>query len=266
MRNICILITAAAVALCVGAVQAEEIFHYSFDSDYTDSSGNGFHATPTSGNDDTDTDGVSITSESVFGGGAANFTSERDYVSIPHQVIYAENEFSLSFWARDLSSSTTGSMVIGEVDDYPGWFFIWFYQGTAYWRGSGNSGVAMYNATLGPVATDDAWHHYAFIVEDADNDSSIDDINFYEDSNLVGTSVDKRTGFFFEAIGEAYGDNLNFDFEGQIDEFWLFDHALTAAEVSSLHSSNTVPEPTTLGLLLCGLLTLAGLRRGGRKS
>ncbi|MEA1950483.1 MAG: PEP-CTERM sorting domain-containing protein [Planctomycetota bacterium] len=46
----------------------------------------------------------------------------------------------------------------------------------------------------------------------------------------------------------------------------MFDEALSLAAVDSLYNANVVPEPTTMGLLLCGLLSLAGLRTARRKS
>ena len=87
MKNPFVWIAMTAIlGLGAGAVQADLIAHYSFDTDYGDSSANAYDGAPIDGNADSDTDGVSITStagEWVFGGGAANFTAERDWVDVP---------------------------------------------------------------------------------------------------------------------------------------------------------------------------------------
>ncbi len=265
MRNICVLITAAAVAFCAGAASAETIFHYSFDTDYSDSSGNGFHGTPHDGNGNGNTDGVSITNaagEYVFGGGAANFTAERDFVVIPEQLIGSGNPYSLSFWARDLSDDTTGGMVLGRTQSGDAsLFFLWHWNGYFRWRGSGN--VAARQADFDYVR-DNEWHHWALVAGDFDEDGELDDITLYRDGVLLGTDSGNLTGFIVDSIGEGYGSNLNFDWEGQIDEVWMFSKALSPGEIRSLRWSNVIPEPATAALLACGLLLLLGVRSGGR--
>lgn len=268
MRNICILITAVAVALCAGTVQAGAVLHYSFDTDYTDSSGAGNNGTAVDRSGDSVVD-VSITNtvgEYVFGGGAADFTATRDCVQLDSQILFGSgNAYSVSFWARDLSTSG-GGMVLGVSEgDWASTFFVWAYKpgDTVNWRGSSSS--ADRNASFTQTLDSD-WHHYALVAGDYDGDSAVDDITLYRDGAFVGTDPGNLTGFIIETIGSAYGSNLDFDWIGQIDEVWVFDEALSLAAVDSLYNANVVPEPTTMGLLLCGLLSLAGLRTARRKS
>ncbi len=214
------------------------VAHYSFDTDYSDSSGNNLHGTAYDGNYNGTTDGVSITNtpgEWIFGGGAANFTAERDWVQIPQQIFYSGNDYSFSFWARDLSDSSTGGMFLGTPESYPPNFFLWLWNDYIRWRG--NTSQPERQADF-PNTRDNEWHHYALVAGDYDEDGSVDDITLYIDGAFVGTDPNNLTGMIIDAIGSGYGDNLDFDFEGQIDEFWIFDRALTLEEIQLLYTTN----------------------------
>ena len=260
MRNICLLCLAFSVAVFAGAARGETIFHYSFDSDYSDSSGNGLDGTPVDGNGDSDTAGVSITTaagESVFGGGAASFTAERDYVSIPQQLVNSGNEYSLSFWARNLADSGSGGMAMGTPETYGSNFFLWIWDGYVRWRGNSNLAERQADFTY---SRDKDWHHYALVIGDYDSGGTVDDVTLYIDGCFVGSDSGNLTGSIYNAIGDGYPSTLDFDWEGQIDEVWMFDTALSCDQVQMLRCSNVIPEPTSVALLLCGLLSLAGLR------
>ena len=218
------------------------VAHYTFDTDYSDSSGNDFHGAAYDGDYDGDTGGVSITNtagESMFGGGAANFTAERDWVQIPEQLYNSGNDYTLSFWARDLSDSSTGGMVLGQAEgDHPDWFFLWIWNDYFRWRGSGRASDNPAREADFPIVRDNEWHHWTLVAGDADSDGTVDDVSLYRDTVLLGTAPDKLTGFIIDAIGSAYADTLDFDFEGQIDEVWIFDRALTTDEINLLYTAN----------------------------
>ena len=243
MRSICVLII--AVGACAGAAQAGVVAHYTFDTDYSDSSGNDNHGTPYDGNANGNTDGVSITNvvgESIFGDGAASFTSERDWVQIPSHTFWSGSPYSFSFWARDLSDSATGGMVCGTPESYPPNFFLWIWNDYVRWRGNTNQPERQADFTN---TRDNDWHHYALVAGDYDEDGTVDDMTLYIDSGFVGTDPDNLTGMIIDAIGAGYGDNLDFDFEGQIDEFWILDQALTPGEIQALYTAND-PSAQTL--------------------
>ena len=261
-------LVALVVMSTAASLQAAVVAHYNFDSDFTDSSGNGNDGTPTDGNSDTDTDGATITNtagEYVFGGGAANFTAERDWVDIPTQTFGSGSAYSVSFWARDLehATSASGGMVIGEPGSSG--FFIWIDDapGGLRWRSLNSAAARQADFSFD---NDGEWHHYVVIAGDfEDADSTVDEIRLYRDNVLIGTDDGNETGFIFDAIGEAFNTSIDLDFVGQIDEVWIFDEQISAAQVQELFLTNgspsALPEPSTLTLAMLGLLAFARSRR-----
>lgn len=264
-------VLAASFLVLLGMSQsasASLLRYYSFDTNYNDSSGNNQHGVPLDGNANSSTAGVSITTtpgEWKFGGGAANFTEERDWVSIPSFTFGSGSPYSISFWARDLApASNTGGMVIGQADSNN--FFIWLdtSAGGLRWRSSDSSANRVANFTF---TRDDDWHHYVVIAGDfEDANTTVDEIRLYRDGGLVGTAAGKLTGLTINAIGEAYTTSLNADFLGQIDEVRIFDEAISAEVVGNLYQFNSVvPEPSAFVLCAIGGATLI-LRRAQRRT
>ena len=263
-RILLVLATVAGLAGLSSGVSASVIAHYSFDADYTDSSGNANHGTlideGTIGNSGI----TNVAGQSVFGGGAVNFSAERDRVDIPTQIIGSGNPWSVSFWAKQDGGQADG-MAIGQADNTV--FFIWLNASSGLrWRGADSSTARQHDFT---TTKDNAWHHYVLVAEDADDDSSVDDITLYLDGSFVETANDKLTGFIFDDIGEAYSTAINFDFIGQIDEVWILNHSLEAGNVQLLYNTNQpVPEPSALVLAAVGLVAVGGAgyrrRRRGR--
>ncbi len=249
-------LAAACGLLAIPAVQAGTWAHYSFDSDFTDSSGNGRDGTltdvGTAGNS-----GITTTAgEFKFGGGAMNFSAERDYIAIPSKTFSSGIAYTISFWARKTDPVQVWDMVIGQRDNSI--FFIALNEGDFLrWR-SNNAASGIREADF--AATDDtSWHHYAITVDNSKN------LSFYLDGAFQTTVSNVETGFIIDTIGEAYTSSANLDFHGQIDEMWVFDEALDATAVSNLHTFNTtIPEPSATALLGLAGLALA-LRRRNRQ-
>lgn len=245
--------------LICSELQAAVVAHYSFDTDFTDSSGNGYHGTAFDGNSDSDTAGATITNtagEFVFGGGAASFTAERDWIDIPLQAFADGEAYSVSFWARDLAHGTSalGGMVIGQPGNSSSFIWIDSAAGGLRWRSLSDAANHQADFSFG---NDGAWHHYVVIAGDfADADSVVDEIRLYRDNVLIGTDDGNVTTFNFDAIGEAFHTNNDLDFEGQIDEVWIFDEAIDEDMINRLYSNNLVPEQDTYQLLGFGLLSL----------
>ncbi|MBK1881456.1 hypothetical protein JIN85_03455 [Luteolibacter pohnpeiensis] len=211
--------------------------HYSFDSDFSDSSGNSQNATLV----DADTSGNSgiITSagDFAFGGGAMDFSSDRDYLDVPTTSFASGSSYTIAFWARKTAGDTGNpaqwDMVIGDRENAN--YFIALNDTTGAglrWRGISSATNQQADFTL---TKDYAWHHYAVVAAGTT-------VSLYLDGALISTETGKDTAFHYNTIGEAYLATNNFDFHGQIDEMWVLDEALDAASVNTLYTSNTVED------------------------
>ena len=273
MRSSVYLLGCVVVVLCVfgsaAPVSAEVVAHYSFDVDYSDSSGNSYHGTEFDGNymgegnplGDGDTAGVSITTATgkwKFGGGAADFTEERDFVEIPTLSFADGAAYSVAFWA--CKTSTSWDFFMGKHGESTN--VIGRTNTQFKWRGSPSSNNHDFTAS----GDGRGWHHYVVMAGDFDDvDTTVDEIRLYVDNVLVDTVDGLGTGFIFNAIGEGYAPGSDYDMYGQIDEVWIFNETLNEAQVASLFSGNVVPEPSSLALALGCFVALGfGVRRPRR--
>ena len=277
---------AAIVFSSSAPASGEVVAHYTFDTDYNDSSANANHGAAVDGNSDSDTDGVSITTtagEWKFGGGAANFAAERDYVGIPTLSFGNGEVYSVAFWVRKAAGDTTQAaewdMVIGQANNSNNFISLNGQDPEnpyIRWRNVDRSAQADFATST--AGDSDVWHHYAFVAGDfEDDDTTVDEIRLYIDGTLFGTqdinstgsTTSQQTAFACDAIGEGYLSSSDFDMHGQIDEVWIFDEALSGDVIADLYQYNTtepVPEPSSLVLALGGLLALGWAGRRSRRA
>lgn len=177
-------------------------------------------------------------------------------------------DFSLAYWLKSdpnyeiISADSIYSGLYGEGGTFSGSAFQFTatrsggFNGHYLRYGSPSSGDTKPSADYdGPaLITDDEWHHYAWTV-DRDGDTTM-----YLDGEAVATRPVDSTGIDFSG---ATGINVMGDqYGGSIDELLVTDQALSAEAVNSLFTSNVVPEPTTLALLVVGgLAVFLGIRR-----
>jgi len=207
--------------------------HYSFDTNYNDVSGNARHGTLT---DVGTTGNSSITSTAGnfrFGNGALNLSADRDYVAVPSKTFTNGSTYTIAFWAKknagDTGQATEWDMVMGQRDTTTHFIALNDVSGTGFrWRGTANSTATQQDFG---VTKDYLWHHYAFV-------ASGTTVTLYVDGELFSSATGKQTEFTFDTIGEAYNSSSDYDFNGQIDEVWVYDEALAATAVRSLFQSN----------------------------
>jgi len=248
----------AALAL-LAPLHAAVYAHYSFDSDYSDSSGNGRNGTLTDVGTLGNSGITSTAGEYVFGGGAVNFSADRDYVDVPAGAFGSGNAYTISFWAKktagDTGTAADYDMVIGDRSQTGFFIALNDVTGTGLrWRSSDSTTARQADFT---VAKDYVWHQYAIV-------ASGTTISLYVDGQFSSSATGKMTGFQWNTIGEAYPNTNDFDFNGQIDEVWIFNEALGANAITSLYQTNTVPEPSSL-LLCAGGLAMACCRRSRKR-
>jgi len=230
--------------------------HYSFDSNYDDSSGNNRHGTLTDVGTQGNSGITTTTGQHVFGGGAMNFSSDADFIAIPSKTFSTGVPYTIAFWARRADASRDWDMVAGRRSDNN--FFIALGSATSQvvglrWRSSSTAADRQADFAVG---ADTAWHHYAVV-------ASGSTITLYYDGELFATATGKQTGFIIDTIGQAYSGNTSFAFHGQLDEMWIFEGALNATEVSNLKTyNNIIPEP---GVSLLGALGIFAMLRRRRR-
>jgi len=238
----------AALLLPIGA-EAGVLAHYSFDTDYKDSSPNQRHGSFV----DTETVGNSgITKASgghKVGGGALDLSGDRDYITVPPVTFASGRSYTIAFWARkeagDTADRAMWDMVIGQLASTN--FFIALGDSTGEtglrWRGAGTGSDRQADFT---VPRDNNWHHYALV-------ASGTTVTLYLDGQIFGTATGKLTGFTYDTIGDGYPSTRRFGFHGQIDEMWVFDEALDVAAVGKIYQSNDAgaPPSTATRLRVC---------------
>lgn len=220
-------------------LHAGVVAHYPFDSDFTDASGNSRDGSLTDIGTLENSGITSANGDWKFGGGAMNFSEEKDYVEIPSKTFASGSSYTIAFWAKkaagDTGSAALWDMVIGQRGAGTDHFIALNDAGGGggrigiRWRGTDNSTSRQADFVS---AEDTAWHHYAIVAAGTN-------VTFYRDGDPVSTATDKLTEFILDTIGEAYSSGSDFDFHGQIDEMWIFDEALTAGSVALLESTNT---------------------------
>jgi len=225
------------------------VAHYTFDKDYTDSSGNRKDGMLVDTNVIGNSGIITAAGKWKFGGGALNLSTDRDFVSIPSRTFSSGTPYSIAFWAKkaggDTGEAAVYDMVIGQRNTAN--FFVALNDTSSgltglRWRSSSSATNRQADFY---TPNDTNWHHYVVTAGNVSN------ITCYLDGTRVGIESNKLTGFIYDTIGEAYTAGIDYDFNGLIDEVWIFSNTLNAAAVSNLFLYNdTIPMGPAADLLL----------------
>ena len=250
-RVIFLVVTTVCIVCLADQSNAGVIAHYTFDSNFTDSSASGNDLTISAGNPAI----TSTVDEWKFGNGAVDFistTSNQDHLILNSAIDFvAADAWSVSFWGRRRPGTDAKSgMILGNLT---GRDFIWTVDSGAAVSGGGlrfrNSGSNSYDYE--DIDDDQVYHHWVVIADGSGSVAS------YRDNVSLGTKT-AVTSFGITHVGQAYSTAIQ-SYNGQIDELYIFDNAIGPDVVASLFTSNQVPEPSTLLLavaaLCSGLLT-----------
>lgn len=253
-------------AMPLATARADVVAYYSFDNTGDlghDDSGNGFDLTtvgaPTAAAGATASTGGGVSFDGVDDqfyfdstGAAANI-----YAGTP--------ELSVSFFAK--LDGIVGDQTISRANSSGGLTFInsnGEHRGFSYTDGGFDSQIDTNVASPTGV-----YEHLAFVFEDADGSPSAGlftgTVSFY----LNGTLVNTVSNVSYDALDAALGiggRSTGSEFlAGDLDEFAVYDQALTQAQVTGLAngtlSPSDIPEPASLALLGLGGLMMATRRR-----
>ncbi|MFT5412848.1 MAG: hypothetical protein ACI9NC_005600, partial [Verrucomicrobiales bacterium] len=214
--------------------------HYPFDSDFTDASGNDNHLNIATGS-------PSITSaagERAFGSGAVDIdstTSTEEYLNLTSPITFGSSDaWSVLFWVRRRPGTDFRSgMLIGNPSNNTD--FIWTPDNASQVQGIRLRSSANTNANFGGFPDDGGFHHWAIIADGAGNVTS------YRD-NVAQSSVAMTTSFSITSVGQAFNSTTQ-SMDGQIDELYIYDEAITTSKVEELFLRNDLTEPAA-GLIL----------------
>ena len=265
----CLALATLCLALPMSA-SAGVLAHWSFDetthagTTFADSSGNGYNGTIGGAGSDAwlDAEGKFTTG----GGGLSTAGFEMNdggSGQVPQfNASLTQTDFTFATWFNTDQLSQQQAL-FGNWGGAGYSFLFQVYSSRLY--------IGVRNASNVDIVTDfisadgdlsqDTWHHIA-ITWDRDTKTML----AYIDGTQVGSKVSTQTDIDIKAVDQDYWIGRARDgkvADANFDEMWVFDQALTVGEVSSLMTSNVVPEPATMSLLALG--GIAMLKRRKRK-
>ncbi|HEY0479428.1 MAG TPA: LamG-like jellyroll fold domain-containing protein, partial [Kofleriaceae bacterium] len=199
---------------------ADLVASYSFESNASDGSGNGFHGTLVN----------SPTFVAGHSGLAVNLNGTNQSVQIPRSI---QDSFTIAFWVRTTTPGGAGTqwwqgngLVDGEVANVVNDFGV-SLLGSRVAFGVGNPDTTIQSTSN---ITDGAWHHVA-VTRNAATGAMVLYVDGTQQATATGPTGTRNAPANLR-VGSLQ-TNLNF-FAGQIDEVRLFNAALTAAQVAAL--------------------------------
>ena len=236
----------AALLLFVAQAHAGLVLHYKFDetsgTTVADSSGNGNSTL-------SNMTGSEWTTGKV--GGALDFDGSNDFVGLGTSFANNLGDVTFSGWIyREGSNTSHGEIFAKEhilsfsVRNSTNKLHFNFGVGSSWGSGSATeSGSAI------PM---NQWVHVA-------GTRSGSTVKVYIDGVLEGTGTNADTGSNALWAGIGHKPTSGFYFNGLLDDVRMYDHALSAGEISALAAGGAgAPEPAETFAFL-GLLTAAGL-------
>ena len=217
-------VNAAAVS-SLFAQGRNELLHYAFDGNFSDSS--------TARNNGTANGGAVITavpSQVAVGTGALSLDgADNSFVALSNVISFATGvPWSAAFWARRGETNASKGMVIGRNNTWAD--FIWLNDGFSGFRfRSSTSNTVDFTAPK-----DLNRHHYALVAEG--NGS----MSLYIDGALSANKGVSDTSFTIDTIGQAYFASSHFGFQGILDDVHVYAYALNAANVAAFGQQATV--------------------------
>ncbi len=208
--------------------------------------------------------GLDLPTNTPGGGGALNGWAE----AANDPAFDLAGDFSVHAWVYYDAAGQGGaneSVLIEHFSDAggPGWTITSFPHGgkDALFYGQNAVGIRSNSPSPTPNDAADNWTQYVVT-------RSGEAYKIYADGQLAGSgsggsSTTQRDQPLLFGMRNS-GDGRGFPLNGTLDEVAIWDRALTGDEIASLYNGGagrSVPEPSTIGLILLGLIGLAVGRR-----
>jgi hypothetical protein len=258
------LLASADSASAQGVVAYYDFNNSSNPAVVPDNSGNGHTGTPV-GNAAYSAGGAPINGGGgtafAFDGNGDSVTLDIAGTAVPFSTVTANNAGTVGFWTlTGQANQTHFGLYDGATRQFQA--HVPWSDGNVYFDTGGCCDNGVHRVSAGITSTGaydfNQWHHWAF-VKDGDTNTIYRDGQLFV-SGAATADIGAITAAF---IGSR--DTAAESVTGQIDDFIVFNRALTAGEVEILRTQGGdtfIPEPGTLGLLgLAGLGVLARRRR-----
>lgn len=206
-----------------------------------------------------------------FAGGS----STTSFINISPIAGMLSGDFTIAGWIKPESLTNVPTLMADWGSSFASQSFVLRLTkpdaaspyGLTFILSADSAGNRLINGTFGSISIDQ-WQHVAVSYDQLGPNSAV--ANWYVNGVLVGSQTvsavsvipygPANTAYTF---GRDFSGNTYFNYNGLMDEFWVFDRALTTAEIGELVANNLVPEPTGFALIGCAGLCAAGwlLRR-----
>ena len=226
-------VDAAAVA-SLFAQGRNELLHYTFDGNFSDSS--------PAKNNGAASGGAAITTvptQVAVGTGALSLDgADSSYVALSKTIsLVAGAPWSAAFWARRGETGAGKGMVMGRNNTYTD--FIWLNDNFSGLRFRSS----LTNTVDFTAPKDLNRHHYALV------NSGSGTMSLYIDGVLSESKAVTDTSFVIDTVGHAYYTSSQYGFSGVLDDVHVYAYALNATNVVSLSQQGKV---TRVHVLLQG--------------
>ena len=168
--------------------------------------------------------------------GGLEFDQDRDEVNVPYHKSLNPESFTVCAWAKLEPGSSGYRAVVSSRDDFPPRGYILYASPNntwEFWIGTGNR----WSNTGGPAANPGRWDHLAAVYADGIQE-------FYVNGQFVGSvlsefSVNQSQELLIGAgANEVYSHAYHF--KGKIDHVYLYDRALTEAEIALVMNGDPI--------------------------
>jgi hypothetical protein len=170
----------------------------------------------------------------------------------------------------NVASIPTGSAdrtfaVWAKIDNFENQAALWHHGLNSNQRdfslevraGDGNMAFNGWNADFPfTIATNpNDWHHFAVTYSGPTTQAYLDG------QPIASTAVALNTGSNIIRLGGQRLNNSGQQLDGSLDDFYIYNRALSGPDVMELYNTTAIPEPSALSLIAFAGLVLAGFRK-----
>ncbi len=176
-----------------------------------------------------------------------NFDGTDDYVNVPNAsaLLVGSTTMSMTGWFFD-NNLNYGQGMMGFRTGTECFYMITLANGVVEARFINSSNVTSQPTVPANTIIPNVWQHFAFVYDGTHT-------YFYLNGNLVSSATASGTlalGTTPFAIGRSIFSNLNFYYNGNIDEVSVWNKALTQAEIQGIKNNEINMASSPVGLLM----------------